>query len=264
MAYSVDAQVITDEGRQRWVQSTGERITEDGVTKLRGLVQDITNRKGREQRLNVLTRVLRHNLRNKMTVIIGAAEMLQEQLPAGGEHDPSKIVTNAKSLLSLAEKSKKFDEGMKYNYISGPVDVETILKELCAEYRESHPDATIETDLGDARAPGNEMAIRLIFDELLGNALKHNDRSNPTVSIIVASPGTNRVRISVVDNGPGVPEMEQQALQSGEETGLKHSNGIGSWTTNWLVSELRGDTQVTTTDGSGTTITVTIPGEKLE
>ena len=262
--YSLDAQVITDEGKQRWIQTTGERSTEDGVTKLSGVIQDITNRKGREQRLEVLNRVLRHNLRNQMTSIIGFAGILQEQLPDSGEDYPSKIVANSEKLLSLADKSKKFEKAMKYNYISGPVDVESILEDLCAEYREKYPDATIETDLGDAQGPGNEMGIKLIFEELLENALKHNDSDHPTVSIIVASPDPNRVKINIVDNGPGLPKMEQQVMEKGEETALKHSDGIGLWTANWLVSELRGNIRVTTTENEGTTVTTTIPGEKFE
>lgn len=262
--YSLDAQVITDEGRQRWIQTTGNRITTNGATKLRGVIQDITQRKGREQRLEVLNRVLRHNLRNELTTVFGFAEELQEQLPAETEDYPSKIIESSERLLALSEKSKKFETAMQYNYITGPVQIESILDELCVEYREKYPNATIQTELRDAQAPGNEMAIELIFEELLGNALKHNDAKHPTVKVIMASPDPNRVKISIIDDGPGLPEMEQQVMQYGEETALQHSGGIGLWTTNWLVHELSGNTRVTATEGGGTSITITIPGDKSE
>ena len=262
--YSLEAQVITDEGKQRWINTTGERSTENGVTKLSGVVQDITRRKIKEQRLEVLNRVLRHNLRNELSQVQGYAEMVEEQLPAGAEEFHSKIVESADRLLSLAEQSKKFNTAMEYNYITGPVDVKSILEDLCVEYREKYPDATIETDLGDAQAPGNEMAVKLIFEELIENALKHNDGDHPKVNLIAASPEPNRVSLTVVDNGPGLNEMEQQVIRANEEKALQHSLGIGLWTTSWLVSELSGDIQVTATEGEGTTITITIPGEKFE
>lgn len=260
--YSLDAQVITDEGRQRWVHTTGDRSTEDGVTKLSGLIQDITRRKGREQRLEVLNRVLRHNLRNELNQVQGYAELVEEQLPAEGQEFYSKIMASADRLLSLAEKSKKFDKAMDYNYVTGPVDLASILDDLCDEYRETYPDATIETELGESQVPGNEMAIKLIFEELLENALKHNGTTHPRVKIIVANPGPKRCIISVVDNGPGLSELEQQVILSGEETALQHSLGLGLWTTSWLVSELSGNMRVTATEGEGTTITIKLPAEE--
>ncbi|AKH97625.1 sensor histidine kinase [Halanaeroarchaeum sulfurireducens] len=263
VGFSIDAQIITNEGRQRWVESTGTRSTEDGVTKLTGVIQDITQHKGREQRLEVLNRVLRHNLRNELGQIQGYAEMINEHLPAESQEFHSKIVASADRLLALSEKSKKFTTAMAYNYVTGPVELEPLMEAICDEYREKYPDATIETELFDARAPGNEMAIRLIFEELFENALKHNNRDNPTVNLVVVSPEDNRVKIRISDNGPGLSELEQEVIQSGEETALQHSLGIGLWTTSWLVSELSGDMQVTATDDQGTTFTIKLPAEEF-
>lgn len=260
--YSLDAQIITAEGRQRWVQTTGTRSIEDGVTKLRGVIQDITRRKGREQQLAVLNRVLRHNLRNEMSTILGFAEMVEEQFPDEAGDYSSKIIASSERLLSLADKSKQFETAMEYNYTTGPVDLVPLLNDLAAEYREEYADASIITELNPAHAPGNEMGIKLIVEELLENALEHNDADHPKVKIGLASPDPNRGVISIIDNGSGLPENEQEVIQSGAETALKHSDGIGLWTTNWLVSELNGDIGVTGLEGEGTTVTVKLPATK--
>lgn len=259
--FSLDAQVITDKGRQRWVLARGDRSTEDGVKKVSGVIQDITRRKTREQRLRVLDRVLRHNLRNELNQIQGYAEMIEEQLTTEGQRFYSKIMESSDRLLSLAEKSKQFDTALENNYVIGVVSLVPLLNDLCAEYREKYPAATIETELDDAYAPGNEMAIQLIFEELIQNALKHNDATHPRVKVILANRGPNRATISVVDNGPGLNEMEQAVINGGEETSLRHSLGIGLWTTSWLVSELSGDMQVTAKVGEGTTITIMLPAD---
>ena len=188
--------------------------------------------------------------------------MVEGQLPAEGQDFHSKVMASADRLLSLAEKSKKFDKAMEYNYISGPVDLAPLLDELCVEYREKYPDATIETEVGEPQLPGNEMAMKLIFEELLENALKHNDGDHPRVKIIVAAPGENRSIISFVDNGPGLSELEQQVILTGEETALQHSLGLGLWTTSWLVSELSGNMRVTATEGEGTIITIRLPADE--
>lgn len=262
--YSLDVQVITDEGRQRWVHTSGDRIDEDGMTKLGGVIQDITKRKTKEQQLNVLNRVLRHNLRNELNAVQGYTELLEEQLPAEAQDQLAKIVASADRLLTLAEKSKRFNKAIEHDYTTGPVDLAPLLDDLCTEYREKYPDATIQTELRDVQVPGNESSIKILFDELLVNALKHNNVNQPVVKITVARSEAERVTVSVADNGPGLPETEQQVIQQGEESALLHSDGMGLWTTNWLVTNLSGGIQVTATEGEGTTITVTLPAAESQ
>ncbi|MFD1585786.1 PAS domain S-box protein [Halorientalis brevis] len=50
--YDIEARFITAEGNERWVRTTSEPVLEDGeIIKLRGSLQDITERKEREQEL---------------------------------------------------------------------------------------------------------------------------------------------------------------------------------------------------------------------
>lgn len=50
------------------------------------VISDITERKQREQRLAVLNRVLRHNIRNDVNVLRGHLELLAEERPNDDEH----------------------------------------------------------------------------------------------------------------------------------------------------------------------------------
>ena len=80
ISYDLECRIITSDGQERWVQTRGARIHNEDVPKLRGVIQNITARKEREQRLMVLNRILRHNLRNKVTIISGYAEQLENDL----------------------------------------------------------------------------------------------------------------------------------------------------------------------------------------
>lgn len=82
VVYDVEARLVTAKGRIRWVRTRGERVERDGSTLVRGAIRDITDQKQREQRLMVLNRVLRHNLRNSLNVTMGYAEHLKEELAA--------------------------------------------------------------------------------------------------------------------------------------------------------------------------------------
>ena len=80
IAYELELRIITKDGEERWVQTRGARIDDGDGRKLRGVIQNISSRKEREQRLMVLNRILRHNLRNKVTIISGYAEQLESDL----------------------------------------------------------------------------------------------------------------------------------------------------------------------------------------
>jgi len=66
--YDVELRLTNEEGEQRWVRTRGEPQFEEGeVVRVRGTIQDITERKEREQRLAVTTRrleaILEHTMR---------------------------------------------------------------------------------------------------------------------------------------------------------------------------------------------------------
>jgi PAS domain S-box-containing protein len=257
--YSLDLRILTEAGRQRWVETRGERIREGGTTKLIGVMQDVTERKTDEQRLMVLNRVLRHNLRNELNAVRGYAGIVGDQLPDGSQEHFDGLVASADRLLSLADKLRRFKAVIEADDTSGPVGLESVLESLCDEYRGAYPDATIRTDLQDVPVPGKEHALEIAFEELLENALEHTDGANPDVTVTVSRPTNQRVAVSIGDEGPGLPETERQVIRDGEETALLHSEGMGLWIVNWFVTKLSGSIQVTTTEGEGTTITITLP-----
>lgn len=96
------------DGSFRWLEARGRNFLDDPI--INGLmvnVRDITERKEHEQRLQVLNRVLRHNLRNDLTVIKGNIELATD----AASQDVTNLLTSAleatDKLLSAADKSRK-------------------------------------------------------------------------------------------------------------------------------------------------------------
>jgi signal transduction histidine kinase len=207
----------------------------------------------------VLNRVLRHNLRNELNAVRGYAGIVGDQLPDESQEHFDGLVASADRLLSLADKLRRFKAVIEADDTSGPVGLESVLGSLCDEYRGGYPDATIRTDLLDVAVPGKEHALEIAFEELLENALEHTGGPNPEVTVTVSRPTNQRVAVSIADDGPGLPETERQVIRNGEETALLHSEGMGLWIVNWFVTKLSGSIQVTTAEGAGTTITITLP-----
>lgn len=102
-SFDVEGRRRTVDGRERWVQVKGERIEDRGSQKIRGIVRDITVSKEHEQRLKVMNRVLRHNIRNRLNIILGHTQLVETEL----EHldtvsDIDQLVTDS---LATAEGS---------------------------------------------------------------------------------------------------------------------------------------------------------------
>jgi len=85
-------------------------------------------------------------------------------------------------------------------------------------------------DTGDIHVRNTELFTNAI-DEAITNAIKHTEQPIPEVAITVQRDlGADQFRITIADNGPGVPELERHAINSGEETPLGQS-----W--DWVVGD---------------------------
>ena len=218
--------------------------------------------KEREQRLEVLNRVLRHNLRNDMAVIINYADMLPELVDDPDvEMASEKIVTMGRGLTELGTKAGKIeqafqsaDDGLR------PVDLEPIVDETVEEIRADH-DVEISVSLPDSTEVLALSTVAMAVENVCANAVDHNTHPEPIVEII-AEPVTvdadsadgdagdaeattdrdgERLRLTVADNGPGIPDQEINVLTTGRETALEHGSGLGLWLVYWLVDKSDGE-----------------------
>jgi len=266
--FDIEVRIVTAAGRTRWIRIEGDRITENGTDKLRGVMGDVTDRKEREQRLMVLNRVLRHNLRNKLSVVSGYAEALESVLDAydsGGDLPVDRAKTHtenikqsARELVTLGEKAREFEQAIEGSDITTSVEVSSMLTELADKYRTQYPDAKI-TVSGDGHPfRGNVEFLELAVEELLDNAITHNETAAPTVDLSVSTAGSEQIEITVADDGPGIPEIERKTLTEGEESALLHGSGVGLWTVNWLVTRIGGHISIADNE-QGSVVTLTVP-----
>ncbi|WP_246989523.1 histidine kinase N-terminal 7TM domain-containing protein [Halorientalis marina] len=112
---------------------------------------DITEERRREQRLSVLNRVLRHNLRNEMTVINGYAESIGSTASDPTVTEQATTITNASQrLLRIGDRAREFDRVQDRELTISRVNIESIMSELCEEIRSTQPEAEIKLTIGDS------------------------------------------------------------------------------------------------------------------
>lgn len=240
------------ESRGRWRgRLTGRRLDgttfpqELSVTAVDGgfvlVARDVTDRRDREQRIQVLNRVLRHNLRNAFTVIQGHARLLAERdHPDVEEHHLEPIRAEAESLLAIADKARRAERTLEHDPGVNRIGAATVaerIEDAADDYPTARIDVTIENDVSLPAA-----VVDAIY-ELIDNAVEHDDGDGSTVAVTLRSverEGGRRAEVAVRDDGPGIPVAEREALQEGRETQLDHGSGLGLWLVKWTVTAAGG------------------------
>lgn len=123
----------------------------------------------------------------------------------------------------------------------------------------NYSDSTFHLPDEDIQVHANKLELEHVFQNLISNAIKYNDKEKAIIEISVAITDSEYV-FAVKDNGPGIDakyhskifEMFSQ-LDKDDET----STGIGLTIVQKLVSENQGKITVESEEGMGTTIKFT-------
>jgi len=247
-------------------QTISPIANDDGeITHFVTIEADVTNRRLREQQLEVLNRVLRHNLRNAINVIEGRAAMLREALDDEElRTHVSAIEDRSAALSSLGDKSATvrslFDNEAA---TQTACDVTGLLTEVVDELSDEYPDAMLTVSTFESLHARADSRLKTALLELIENAIAHNDQSTPEVTVTTRSPSKDRtgewIELVVADNGPGIPDQEQETIERGEETPLQHGTGIGLWIVYWTISLYGGEISIEENTPRGTRVVLSLP-----
>ncbi len=232
--------------------------TGDGTVNSFGIYTDITEQKERERRLQVLNRVLRHNLRNDLNVVLGYAEMIAARVDDDTVDEWAEtLIETASEVASLGDRARSLDRTMREGSLRDhEVDLGSVVDAAVSEYRREHPDARIETDVDDLRVVGDGR-IELALTELLENSVEYGGEG---VHVRVATDRSDgRVALRVDDDGPGIPDYERSVVdESSEITQLEHGSGLGLWIVRWVADSCGGRLRFEESDLGGTAVVLSL------
>lgn len=205
----------------------------------------------------VLNRVLRHNIRNDMNIVLGYARQLAETEGETNGHLVTPIREKAEDVINLSESARRI-ESLDSAGDEGPVDAVTVVRDRISVAESSYPDATVEAELPESAWVQAGPLIGSVIDNVLENAIEHNDR-DPVITVSVEGTGHDEVVIQIADNGPGIPEGEQRVLTEEIETSMRHGTGLGLWLIKWFVETYDGRLTIEENEPRGTVIEIRLP-----
>jgi signal transduction histidine kinase len=226
---------------------------------LTGLYASRTRRQRSElrqqtDRLEVLNRLLRHEVLNSLTAIRGYATFRD-----AGSRDPQAVIEdNSDAIERTIEEVKYLTRSGGTNETPvGPIDLADALEASVAAVRDRYPDAAVAVDSPpDTPAVVANDHLAHVFTQLLENAVVHAPSADAPVDVSITTTATT-VRVAVGDEGPGLPESQQHLLETGDIDAFDDpGTGFGLNIVRFLVESYRGSIETAVDDG--TTITVVL------
>lgn len=256
--------------RRETADGTGEflfraaRINSDhGSDEYLILLVDITEAAARERRLErfnnvtqALSRILRHNIRNDLTVIQAMAERIRDGIDGPAAEDAAKILETSESLGATAEKAREMRQLVAEHDEQSAVLLPGAIFDAVSPVREAYPDAEITVDLSVSDDTQIHPSIGVAVRHLVENGIEHHESAGePRVTVSAAETDEGTV-ITVRDNGPGIPNDEVAMLRRGWETKLEHGSGAGLWIVGRIIDYCDATIEFSTDDGTTAKITV--------
>lgn len=247
----------TDRGQRRFDPQVSE-LTDQHGRRLGYIVslRDVTDRELRQQRITVLNRVLRHNLRNQLEVIKANAEVLSDG--SSGDHAP-RILESADELADLGRRARSIDRSLSRAVSNEDVDLVQAIERTVERVDPEAEGVTVTLDMPDtAPLVSDRELLESVLESALDNAARYAAGS---VRLTVRDHQDGYI-LEITGDGPGIPEIERAPVDAGVETAMQHGTGLGLWQLQWSVTKLNGEVAFNT--GGGTSIRITLPDRESD
>jgi signal transduction histidine kinase len=225
------------------------------------VLSDVTQEKRREQRLEVMNRVLRHNLRNDMNGVLAYAELISD-----GHNRPEamaeRIHDGATDVVEIGEKAREIEElmGVPLN-ASESIELRTVVDRVVDRVDDDCEDWKVSVNVPETvTVSADSRVLEPVVRNLVENAVEHNDGSCPRVEITAErEDDADAAVLTIADDGPGIPAYEREVLTTETETPLEHGSGLGLWAVKWGIARLGGEVGFESSDLGGSSVTVALP-----
>ncbi len=237
------------------------------------IMRDITDRKKVDRMKNEFVSTVSHELRTPLTSIRGALGLVGSgtvgELPAKAQPLVDIAAKNCDRLIRLINDILDIEkiEANKMEFDIQPFELVSLVNnaaEVNRVYASEH-DANIEISDGmpGAMVMVDEDRFTQVLTNLISNAAKYSPEGG-TIQL-ATQPRNGGVRVSVSDEGPGIPEEFRKDIfnkfsqADGSDTRKRGGSGLGLSITQAIVEKLGGQISFETQTGNGTTFHVDLP-----
>jgi len=201
-----------------------------------------------------------HDIKTPLTVIVLTAQILENLFPNGREFTQS-IVKQTKMVDQMVREILDFARGQETPPVIQKVDLENLLQDLKETYGHTLKGRDIALSFNNQvreTVHFDENKIRRVMLNLLKNASEAI--SDQGCIQINATLQAGWLQISIVDDGPGIPEhIRERLFEPFVTEGKSHGTGLGLAICRKIVNEHRGRLEYQPNQPHGTRFDIRIP-----
>ena len=231
---------------------------------------DISERKRVERLREDVERMVRHDLRSPvlavqtLLVFLDKADNLtpqQRELMEAARASSQRML----GIIDLSRTLFNMEEGT-YRAVAEPVDLLPLADAVASELAPLMRARKVRIAVNVAGDPVSENGAFLIRSEelpcyaLLANLLKNAVEASPEGGTVTLDLRSSDVHVISVHNAGVIPEaIRDLFFEKYVTVGKMRGTGLGTYTARLIATSLGGDIAFTTSEGAGTTLTVTLP-----
>lgn len=267
----IEYRIRKDDGQVRWLWTrVFPKYDEDeqGVPcQLYGITCDITEKKEAERRVSEFYSMVSHELRTPLTSIRAALGLVEGGMTGPLPDETLELIgiarTESDRLIRLINDIldvRRMEAG-KLKMELHPIQPQQIVTRTLSAMRGFAQEHGVEliSWINDERSfMGDDDRLVQVMTNLLSNAIKFSPPGKE-VSVCVERAGDARIRFSVTDHGPGIPEQQLDMLfgifqqLDSSDSRAKGGTGLGLAISKGIIDRLGGTIGCDSTLGEGST-----------
>ncbi|WP_436935956.1 sensor histidine kinase [Halovenus marina] len=194
-------------------------------------------------RKSVLYRVLQHNLRNDMTVVLAHLDNVRDSVDDPQRAELDKAEQKIQALVDLTEKVRRINIAAEARDSQAtPTDLVPVIEERIELLRSRYPDIDVTVSLPDAAWVYADRQFGIVIDNIVESALMYS-RASPTLRVEVTAED-DTVCVCVVDQNQTIPNADLSALEQRTEDVFNHGYGVELWLVYWLTEQNGGTVSI--------------------
>ncbi len=213
-----------------------------------------------------------HEFKNALATISAHAQLIQQQEPpAEVAENATKILQEARTLTHVVTEFLRFARPLEA--ASGSVALEPLAERIIAEARESHPRVEFRAEGEFPEIPGDESLLRQALLNLVRNAAEavsqHRRESSPAGHVVLRGErlegaGRPTLRLTVADDGPGIPPADLDKLFLPFYTTKPDGTGLGLAVVQKIAVQHGGSAEARNLPEGGAAFMLTLPAQEPE
>ncbi|RUM33378.1 MAG: hypothetical protein DSY33_04555 [Archaeoglobus sp.] len=209
------------------------------------IARDITNLKKTQEKvkemneqLKLINSLLRHDINNNITAITTFLEVYKETGDIEYINKIEKILDNC---IELINNIKEVESALYEDRGLSCINIKNIISKVVDAIKNNN--VYIKVNVDDCFVVADEF-IYSVFENLLNNAVIHNDEDYKMISI-ESKCYDDYIEIRIADNGPGIPdEVKDEVFKKGFKFGSSGRTGIGLYLVKSLMEKYGGSVEL--------------------